>query len=91
MISLKSLMKNVKEAKITSPKKGVSTPLDAKIQISGYGVMTRGQLQKNIVRLLHEASKYVKRGNFRSTYSVLFKRDLIKGFLETEMKHDGEK
>ena len=62
MISLKSLMKSVKEAKITSPQKGVETPLDAKIQISGFGVMTRNQLQKGIVRTLHEVSQYVKKG-----------------------------
>ena len=41
MISLKSLLRNVREAKLTLPKKGVETPLDAKIQIQGYGVMTR--------------------------------------------------
>ena len=34
-------MKNMKEAKITLPKKGTETPLDAKIQIPGYGVMKR--------------------------------------------------
>ena len=49
MISLKSLLKNVREAKITPPKKGVETPLDAKVQIQGYGVMTRKQLQKSII------------------------------------------
>ena len=51
MISLKSLLKNVREAKITPPKKGVETPLDAKVQIQGYGVMTRKQLQKSIERI----------------------------------------
>ena len=50
MISLKSLLKNVREAKITPPKKGVETPLDARIQIQGYGVMTRKQLQKSIIK-----------------------------------------
>ena len=45
MISLKSLLKNMKEAKITAPKKGVETPLDAKVQIPGFGVMTRKQMQ----------------------------------------------
>ena len=51
MISLKSLLRNVREAKLTPPKKGVETPLDAKIQIQGYGVMTRKQLQKSIERI----------------------------------------
>lgn len=48
MISLKSLLKTVKDAKITQPKEGVDTPLDAKIQVEGYGVMTRKQLQGSI-------------------------------------------
>tara|TARA_Y100000296_G_scaffold20018_1_gene23816 strand:- start:14 stop:286 length:273 start_codon:yes stop_codon:yes gene_type:complete len=90
MISLKSLMKSVKEAKITSAQKGVETPLDAKIQISGYGVMTRKQLQKSIVRTLHEVSQYVKKGNFSNAYSSLYKRGVLKAFLETELKHNGE-
>ena len=38
----------MKEAKITAPKKGVETPLNAKVQIPGYGVMTRKQVQKSI-------------------------------------------
>ena len=50
MISLKSLVKYVKEAKITPPKKGVETPLDAKVQIPGFGVMTRKQMQGSIQR-----------------------------------------
>jgi hypothetical protein len=90
MISLKSLMKSVKEAKITSPQKGVETPLDAKVQISGYGVMTRNQLQKSIVRTLHEVSQYVKKGNFKNAHSSLYKRGVLKAFLETELKHTGE-
>ena len=45
MISLKSLAKYVREAKITAPKKGKETPLDAKVQIPGYGVMIRKQMQ----------------------------------------------
>ena len=48
MISLKSLLRNVREAKLTAPKKGVETPLDAKVQIQGYGVMTRKQLKNSI-------------------------------------------
>ena len=56
MISLKSLLKNMKEAKITAPKKGVETPLDAKVQIPGFGVMTRKQMQKSIQRYVAELS-----------------------------------
>ena len=57
MISLKSLVKYVREAKITPPKKGVETPLDAKIQIPGFGVMTRKQMQASIKRYVAEVSK----------------------------------
>jgi|TARA_B100001079_G_scaffold123657_1_gene106013 hypothetical protein len=90
MISLKSLVKNMKEAKITAPKKGVQTPLDAKIQIPGYGVMTRKQLQGSIQRILTETLKYVKKGQIKNAYSVLYKRSVLKGFLETEIKHSGK-
>ena len=61
MISLKSLVKTMKEAKLTAPKKGVETPLDAKIQIPGHGVMTRKQLQGGIQRMLTETTKYPKK------------------------------
>ena len=90
MISLKSLLKTVREAKITSPKKGVDTPLDAKIQIPGYGVMTRKQMQGSIQRYITEVSKYVKKGNAEQAYSALYKRSVLKGFLETEIKHSGK-
>ena len=59
MISLKSLVKYVKEAKITPSKKGAETPLDAKVQIPGFGVMTRKQMQGSIQRYIAEVSKYV--------------------------------
>ena len=90
MISLKSLVKNVKEAKITSPKKGVETPLDAKVQIPGFGVMTRKQMQGSIQRYIAEVSKYVKKGNAESAYATLYKRGVLKSFLETEIKHSGK-
>ena len=90
MISLKSLIKTMKEAKLTSPKRGVETPLDAKIQIPGYGVMTRKQLQGSIQRVLTEVSKYTKKGQVENAYNVLYKRTLLKGFLETEIKHNGK-
>ena len=90
MISLKSLVKTMKEAKLTVPKKGVETPLDAKIQIPGHGVMTRKQLQGGIQRMLTETTKYVKKGQIENAYNVLYKRTLLKGFLETEIKHNGK-
>ena len=90
MISLKSLLKNMKEAKITSPKKGEETPLDAKVQIPGYGVMTRKQMQKSIQRFVTEVSKYVRKGEVEKAYSTLYKRGVLKGFLETEIKHSGK-
>ena len=90
MISLKSLVKYVREAKITAPKKGVQTPLDAKIQIPGFGVMTRKQMQGSIQRYISEISKYVKKGDAQSAYNAMFKRKVLKGFLETEIKHSGK-
>ena len=90
MISLKSLVKNVKEAKITSPKKGAETPLDAKVQIPGFGVMTRKQMQGSIQRYVAEISKYVKKGNPEAAYDAMYKRKVLKGFLETEIKHSGK-
>ncbi len=90
MISLKSLVKNMKEAKITAPKKGKETPLDAKVQIPGYGVMTRKQMQGSIQRYISEVSKYLKKGQVENAYSVLYKRSVLKGFLETEIKHSGK-
>jgi|TARA_R100000322_G_C5316889_1_gene159381 hypothetical protein len=90
MISLKSLVKYVREAKITAPKKGKETPLDAKVQIPGYGVMTRKQMQGSIQRYISEVSKYLKKGQVENAYSVLYKRSVLKGFLETEIKHSGK-
>ena len=90
MISLKSLLRNLKEAQIAMPKKGVETPLDAKVQIPGYGVMTRKQLQGGIQRMLTETTKYVKKGQVENAYNVLYKRGVLKGFLETEIKHSGK-
>jgi len=89
MISLKSLTKYVREAKLTAPKKGVETPLDAKVQIPGYGVMTRKQMQGSIQRYIAEISKYMKKGDPESAYKALYKRGVLKGFLETEIKHSG--
>ena len=90
MISLKSLTKYVREAKLTAPKKGVETPLDAKVQIPGYGVMTRKQMQGSIQRYVKEVTNYIKRGDPESAYKALYKRGVLKGFLETEIKHSGK-
>jgi hypothetical protein len=80
----------MKEAKVTLPKKGVETPLNAKVQIPGFGVMTRKQVQKSIQRYVSEISKYVKKGKAKNAYSVLYKRSVLKSFLETEISHSGE-
>ena len=90
MISLKSLVKYVKEAKITPPKKGVETPLDAKVQIPGFGVITRKQMQGSIQRYIKEVMSYIKKGDVESAYNALYKRGVLKGFLETEVKHSGK-
>ena len=90
MIILKSLLKTVREAKITSPKSGVETSLDAKIQIPGYGVMTRKQLQQSIKRYVNEVNKYVKKGDSSKALAVLYKRGVLKSFLETDIAHSGE-
>jgi len=90
MISLKSLVKYVREAKITPPKKGVETPLDAKVQIPGFGVMTRKQMQGSIQRYIKEVMSYIKKGDVESAYNALYKRGVLKGFLETEVKHSGK-
>ena len=90
MISLKNLVKYVKEAKISAPRKGRETPLDAKVQIPGYGVMTRKQMQGSIQRYIAEISKYMKKGDPESAYKALYKRGVLKGFLETEIKHSGK-
>ena len=91
MISLKSLVKYVREAKITPPKKGVETPLDAKVQIPGFGVMTRKQMQGSIQRYIKEVSNYIRKGDMEQAYSSLYKRGVLKGFLETEIQHQGKK
>lgn len=90
MISLKNLVKYVREAKITKPKRGRETPLDANVQIPGFGVMTRKQMQGSIQRYIAEVSKYVKKGDVEAAYNAMYKRTVLKGFLETEIKHSGK-
>ena len=64
--------------------------MDAKVQIPGFGVMTRKQMQGSIQRYISEVSKYLKKGQVENAYSVLYKRSVLKGFLETEIKHSGK-
>jgi|TARA_R110000824_G_scaffold285871_1_gene473992 hypothetical protein len=90
MISLKNLVKYVREAKLAKPRRGKQTPLDANVQIPGFGVMTRKQMQGSIQRYVAEVSKYVKQGNPEAAYKSLYKRQVLKGFLETEIKHSGK-
>ena len=78
MISLKSLLKNMKEAQITSPKKGVETPLDAKVQIPGFGVMTRKQMQKSIQRYVEDIFNLSGDAGFGKHADNLNKYKLIK-------------
>ena len=80
----------MKEAKLTAPKKGVDTPMDAKVQIHGYGVMTRKQVQQGIKRYVSEVNKYVRKGESAKALAVLYKRGVLKVFLETDIAHSGE-
>ena len=90
MISLKNLVKYVREAKLAKPRRGKQTPMDANVQIPGFGVMTRKQMQGSIQRYVAEVSKYVKQGNPEAAYKALYSRKVLKGFLETEIKHSGK-
>ena len=90
MISLNSLVKYVREAKLTPPKKGKKNPVDAQVQIPGFAVMTRKQMQGSIQRYIKEVTNYIKKGDMESAYNSLYKRGVLKGFLETEVKHSGK-
>jgi hypothetical protein len=52
--------------------------------------MTRKQMQDSIQRYIAEVSKYAKSGKVESAYAALYKRGVLKSFLETEMKHSGK-
>ena len=52
--------------------------------------MTRKQMQGSIQRYITEVSKYIKKGDAEQAYSALYKRKVLKGFLETEIKHSGK-
>ena len=84
-------MKNIKEMKISKPKRGKETPLDANVQIPGYGVLTRKQMQGSIQRYIKEVSNYIRKGDMEQAYSSLYKTVELKGFLETEIQHQGKK
>jgi hypothetical protein len=90
VISLKNLAKYVREAKVAKPRRGKQTPLDANVQIPGFGVMTRKQMQGSIQRYIAEVSKYIKQGNPEAAYKAMYKRKVLKGFLETEIQHSGK-
>ena len=47
-------------------------------------------MQGSIQRYIAEVSKYVKKGNVESAYAALYKRSVLKGFLETEIQHSGK-
>jgi len=91
MISLKSLMRNIKEMKLTKPRVGKETPMDANVQVPGYGVLTRKQMRSSILRYVKEVSTYIRKGDVEQAYSSLYKRGVLKGFLETEIQHQGKK
>ena len=91
MISLKSLVKYMREAKIAKPRVGRETPMDANVQIPGFGVMTRKQMRGSIQRYMAEVSKYIKKGDVDQAYNIIYKRNVLKGFLETEIQHSGKK
>tara|TARA_Y100000992_G_C21196305_1_gene458095 strand:+ start:412 stop:690 length:279 start_codon:yes stop_codon:yes gene_type:complete len=91
MISLKSLVKYMREAKIAKPRVGRETPMDANVQIPGFGVMTRKQMRGSIQRYIAEVSKYIKKGDVDQAYNIIYKRNVLKGFLETEIQHSGKK
>ena len=47
-------------------------------------------MQGSIQRYIAEVSKYLKKGDPESAYKALYKRGVLKGFLETEIKHSGK-
>ena len=52
--------------------------------------MKRKQLQGSIQRVLNDTSKYVKKGQMENAYSILYKKSVLRVFLETEIKHMGK-
>ena len=52
--------------------------------------MTRKQMQGSIQRYIKEVMSYIKKGDVESAYNALYKRGVLKGFLETEVKHSGK-
>ena len=56
------MVKYMREATIAKPKRGKETPLDANVQIPGFGVMTRKQMQGSIQRYISEIQKRIRYG-----------------------------
>jgi hypothetical protein len=47
-------------------------------------------MQGSIQRYVKEVTNYIKKGDPESAYKALYKRGVLKGFLETEIKHSGK-
>ena len=47
-------------------------------------------MQGSIQRYLKEVTNYIKKGDAEKAYNTLYKREVLKGFLETEIKHSGK-
>ena len=47
-------------------------------------------MQGSIQRYVKEVTNYIKKGDPESAYNALYKRGVLKGFLETEIKHSGK-
>ena len=52
--------------------------------------MTRKQVQQGIKRYVSEVNKYVRKGESAKALAVLYKRGVLKAFLETDIAHSGE-
>ena len=65
----------------------VLNPKVLKVKILGQDYVVRSSAGQ---KYLNEVSKYVKKGNVESAYAALYKRSVLKGFLETEIRHSGK-
>ena len=52
--------------------------------------MTRKQVQQNIKRFVGEVNTHVKKGESGKALALLYKRGVLKAFLETDLAHSGE-
>jgi len=48
-------------------------------------------MRGSILRYMKEVSTYIRKGDMEQAYSSLYKRGVLKGFLETEIQHQGKK